>query len=100
MPDGQLIAKLCDFGLAKIKTTMTITEETSVVGTFMYYPPEFAESKRNPQKADVYSLGVTLCELFTNVHFWHNPVDYRRLEDCQVRLSIFQCEPKVKVRQF
>lgn len=84
MPGGIAIAKICDFGIAEIKPRLTITQPTKVKGTAMYYPPEYSNSECNPRKADVYSLGATLCELFTNVWFWHHP-DNRPLEDTEAR---------------
>ena len=67
------VAKICDFGLAKITKNFTTTVDiTSMKGTFMYCPPEIYDKKINWNQYDVYSLGATMCEFFTNTHFWQS----------------------------
>jgi len=83
-PEGCLVAKLCDFGLAKVKELLAYTQTTRFEGTVMHLPPEFTSLRRNPEKADIYSMGATLCELFTNIHFWHYKNDGRPLDYYQV----------------
>lgn len=64
--------KISDFGLAEFKQLMT-TMATQVTGTPMYYPPEFASEAgiiRHPSKSDVYSMGASLAELFSEQWFW------------------------------
>jgi tetratricopeptide (TPR) repeat protein len=63
------IAKIADFGLAKIVTgaPATATQSGAVVGTPSYMAPEQArgESKNISTAADVYGLGAILYELLT-----------------------------------
>ena len=71
--DGQPVAKVIDFGLAKATTQKLIertmyTEIGSIVGTIEYMAPEQAELNNLDvdTRADIYSLGVILYELLTS----------------------------------
>lgn len=81
----QIVAKICDFGMARIRQRLSVTEPTtSLKGTVLYIPPERVEGLRNAQLADVYSMGATLIELFTGSYFWHcsdtlKPPDYTQV---------------------
>lgn len=63
------IAKLTDFGLAKLTDTKySLTQTGSLFGSLVYIPPEQALGSKNlDNRADIYSLGVTLYELVTGV---------------------------------
>lgn len=63
--DGQ--AWIADFGLARIEGDAGMTMTGDLVGTLKYMSPEQALAKRVvvDHRSDVYSLGVTLYELFT-----------------------------------
>jgi predicted ATPase len=65
--DGQL--KVADFGLAKLigrNEQVELTMEGAVLGTLRYMAPEqLAGSRDVDERADVYSLGVVLYEMFT-----------------------------------
>ncbi len=57
-----------DFGLAKrIEGDVSLTDDTRVLGTPSFMPPEQAESRRGElgPPSDVYSLGATLYDLLT-----------------------------------
>jgi serine/threonine protein kinase len=58
---------ITDFGLAKLRAESTMTTTGALVGTLRYMSPEQAMGKRLAidQRADVYSLGITLYELLT-----------------------------------
>ncbi|KAL7168043.1 hypothetical protein ACSBR2_038476 [Camellia fascicularis] len=64
--DSEFNAKVADFGLAKIlvkhreRNTMS-----TVAGSFGYFAPEYAQTRRVNAKVDVYSFGVVLLELVT-----------------------------------
>ena len=74
-PDGQALAKVLDFGIAKVReggidvgAGYTPTETGMVVGTPQYVSPEQGMGKRGDQldgRSDLYSLGVTLYEMIT-----------------------------------
>ena len=74
--------KLCDFGLSKI-----LDEEsgnTTSVGTTGYIAPEVRTNKYN-EKVDIYSLGVTILDLFKNksIHaeMYNENTFYMKLEN-------------------
>lgn len=63
--DGAGAAKLADFGLARLLPAGYLTGSGSAgaeAGTFAYCAPEVLMGQRSTAKADVYSLGVLLCE--------------------------------------
>jgi serine/threonine protein kinase/tetratricopeptide (TPR) repeat protein len=53
-----------DFGLAKAEGTDALTHTGDIVGTLRYMAPERFDGWSDP-RSDVYSLGITLYELFT-----------------------------------
>jgi eukaryotic-like serine/threonine-protein kinase len=67
---GAGFAKLTDFGVAHLATGDALTGTGDVVGTLAYMAPEQAEGARVTPAADVYSLALTLYELWTG----SNPV--------------------------
>jgi serine/threonine protein kinase/WD40 repeat protein/tetratricopeptide (TPR) repeat protein len=81
--DGQAVAKVIDFGIAKA-TGPRLTERTlftefgQVVGTLEYMSPEQAELNQLDidTRSDIYSLGVLLYELLTGT----TPLERKRLK--------------------
>lgn len=62
--DGEGVAKLSDFGLAKLMSRQQAWVETMVRGTRGYLAPEWVMGRaRISDKADVYSYGVVLLEI-------------------------------------
>jgi serine/threonine-protein kinase len=59
-------AKLMDFGIARPirRTTPGHTEQGTFVGTPNYSPPEQLAGEELDQRADIYSCGVLMCEMF------------------------------------
>jgi hypothetical protein len=64
------IAKLTDFGVARIIGGDTLTRTGDVIGTMAYMAPEQAEGLEASAPADLYSLALVLYEALTGV----NPV--------------------------
>jgi len=62
-PEG--IAKLMDFGLAKMLWQPRQTQEGVIVGTVAYVAPEIALGKGADARSDLYSLGAVLYEAVT-----------------------------------
>ena len=78
---ARFLAKLADFGLASVEDSLSVTKMTKGAGTIDYTPPEVVGGLRKAAKSDVYSLGVTLFELYTGDRYWK-----RQVEDSQERV--------------
>lgn len=63
-------ALLADFGIASVEDAPTLTATGQVVGTLAYMSPEQAMGEEVGPQSDVYSLGLTLYELWSGL----NPV--------------------------
>jgi serine/threonine-protein kinase len=57
------VAKIVDFGLARIVETTSATHSVGISGTVGYMSPEQALSKPLDQRTDLWALGVTLAEM-------------------------------------
>jgi eukaryotic-like serine/threonine-protein kinase len=58
------VAKITDFGLARSRETVTLTQSNVFMGTAYYIPPEQAESGRLADiRSDLYSLATVLFEM-------------------------------------
>ncbi len=61
--EGQAI--LMDFGIVKIVGGSSHTATGAVLGTARYISPEVIRSEPADQRSDIYSLGITLYEMFS-----------------------------------
>jgi len=68
--DGAGVAKLTDFGVARIAGEDVLTRTGDVVGTLAYMAPEQAEGREAGAEADLYALALVLYEALAGV----NPV--------------------------
>ena len=62
------VAKLTDFGIARLVGDEPLTRTGDVVGTLAYMAPEQAEGRRVGAPADVYALGLVLYEALAGGH--------------------------------
>jgi eukaryotic-like serine/threonine-protein kinase len=69
-PDGAGLAKLTDFGVARMAGDDALTATGDVVGTLAYMAPEQAEGRAAGAEADLYALALVLYEALSGV----NPV--------------------------
>ncbi|XP_010246507.1 PREDICTED: probable LRR receptor-like serine/threonine-protein kinase At1g53440 isoform X2 [Nelumbo nucifera] len=75
--DGDLNAKISDFGLAKLDEEENTHISTRIAGTIGYMAPEYAMRGYLTDKADVYSFGIVLLELVSG----KSNTSYRPKED-------------------
>ena len=64
----QNVAKIVDFGLARVAGTPSVTQTTATVGTFAYMSPEQATGNALDQRTDIWSLGVIIAEMLSGMH--------------------------------
>ncbi len=64
------VAKICDFGIARIVDSDALTRTGDVVGTLAYMAPEQADGGKISAAVDVYALGLVLYEALSGT----NPV--------------------------
>lgn len=57
--------KVTDFGIAQMKTSITLTNSGTIVGSVHYFSPEQARGGITAAKSDIYSVGVVLYEMVT-----------------------------------
>ena len=77
--------KLLDFGIAKVRDSITSTVTGAMMGTLMYMSPEqVRDSKHIDHKTDLYSLAVTFVHLLTG----NAPYDRDSTDDFEIRNHI------------
>src|SRR5205085_5836390 len=67
-PDDGVVAKLTDFGIARINGDEALTATGDVVGTLAYMAPEQAEGKGATAASDLYALSLVLYEALSGVN--------------------------------
>jgi serine/threonine protein kinase len=74
--------KLVDFGIARAEsnTTTTVTRTGQIKGKIPYMSPEQCRAKTIDARADLFSLGIVLYELTTNVRPFDGKGDFDTLE--------------------
>ena len=81
--EGELIVKVMDFGIAKLRESSVHTETGMVLGTPAYMSYEQASGMRSDElddRSDIYSLGVVVYEMLTGRAPFHSdtPLGYVR----------------------
>ena len=64
-PDGALVVKILDFGVAKLRDAKKDLTGEAVLGTPYYMSPEQATGYAIDARSDIYSLGITAFHLLT-----------------------------------
>ena len=69
-PDGKLIVKVLDFGIAKIlpvtgDTVLKLTQDGNMLGSLLYMSPEQCLDQEVDARSDLYSLGCVIYEALT-----------------------------------
>jgi eukaryotic-like serine/threonine-protein kinase len=59
------VAKIVDFGLAKLSDRTMLTKEGSTLGTYVYMSPEQVRGEKVDHRTDIWSLGDMLYEMIT-----------------------------------
>ncbi|KAI4357659.1 hypothetical protein L6164_001594 [Bauhinia variegata] len=66
--DDDLVARVGDFGLARLLSTITSLSNTSTIGikgTIGYAPPEYGMGSEVSREGDMYSFGILMSEILT-----------------------------------
>jgi serine/threonine protein kinase len=80
--------KVMDFGLAKLRGSLKLTQTTSTAGTLAYMAPEHIQGGQVDARSDIFSFGVVLFEMLTG----HLP--FRGEHEAAMMYSIVNEEPE------
>jgi len=69
------VAKIVDFGIAKLTKYTKLTKEGTSVGTVTYMSPEQSKGEVVDMRSDIWSLGVVLYEMITGQRPFHGDYD-------------------------
>ena len=86
----QGVAKIVDFGLARVSSSAASTLTAGPVGTLAYMSPEQVRNEPLDRRTDIWSLGVVLDELLTGKH------PFERGNMSAVLLAILEQPPPVE----
>ena len=82
------VAKIVDFGLAKLSGASKLTKTGSTLGTVAYMSPEQLQGSDVDTRADIFSLGVVLYEMLTG------KTPFRGDHEAALMYSIMNEEPE------
>jgi len=70
------VAKVLDFGIAKVRNASTKTEDGAVKGKYAYMAPEQLRGGAIDRRVDVFALGVVLFEMLALRRLFQRKTDY------------------------
>ncbi|UCF79738.1 MAG: protein kinase, partial [Candidatus Eiseniibacteriota bacterium] len=82
------VAKIMDFGLAKLRGVPGLTKPGSTVGTVSYMSPEQCQGGEVDERSDIFSFGVVLYEMITG------QLPFTGEHEAAVMYSIVNQEPR------
>ena len=82
------VAKIVDFGLAKLSGATKVTRTGSTLGTTMYMSPEQARGEDTDRRTDIWSLGIVLYEMLAG------NVPFRGEHEAAILYSVLNEEPE------
>jgi eukaryotic-like serine/threonine-protein kinase len=62
------VAKIVDFGLARVVVSISATQSISATGTLPYMAPEQILSESIDQRCDIWALGIMIVQMITGSH--------------------------------
>src|SRR5262249_53202502 len=86
----QNVAKIVDFGLARMASSATTTMSTGPVGTLAYMSPEQLRNEPLDRRTDIWSIGVVFAEMLTGRH------PFQRENMSAVLLAILEQPPPIE----
>jgi serine/threonine protein kinase/tetratricopeptide (TPR) repeat protein len=86
----QGVAKIVDFGLARVASNVATTLTAGPVGTLAYMSPEQVRNEPLDRRTDIWSMGVVLDEMLTGKH------PFERGNMSAVLLAILEQAPPVE----
>lgn len=75
--------KICDFGIAKSRFSLTKTKAGVIKGKARYLSPEQAAGEELDFKTDIFSAGLVLFELLTGKQVWSGNTDVEILKQAK-----------------
>jgi serine/threonine protein kinase/tetratricopeptide (TPR) repeat protein len=67
------VAKIVDFGLARVVVTISATQSISATGTLPYMAPEQILGQSIDQRSDIWALGIIIVQMITGSHPFVRP---------------------------
>ncbi|XP_049361622.1 probable LRR receptor-like serine/threonine-protein kinase At3g47570 [Solanum verrucosum] len=87
--DGDMVARVSDFGISKLLTAYDPVALTKTLGTIGYMAPEYGSEGIVSTMGDVYSYGILLMETFTR----KKPVDDEFVGDLTLKRWVAESYP-------